>query len=62
MEENNPGKHSSEETWCPVFKQKNHCSQLDGTEASGLPKEKWHEFCLNKCPIYKRHKANINKG
>ncbi len=50
-----------EEVYCLVFKHKIHCSQLEGTEASELPEERRYEFCLNKCPVYKRHKGNINK-
>jgi len=58
-EEKNKG--SSEEVYCPVLKHKIHCSQLEGTEASELPEERRYEFCLNKCPMYKKNKENINK-
>jgi len=51
----------SEEVYCLIFKHKIHCSQLEGTEASELSEERRYEFCLNKCPIYKGHKGNINK-
>lgn len=62
MEEEKQNKDSSEEVYCLVFKHKIHCSQLEGTEASGLPEERRYEFCLNKCPIYKKgRKGNINK-
>lgn len=58
MEEDKQGKNSSEEVYCPVFKHKIHCSQIEGTEASQLPEERLYEFCLNKCLIYKRHQGN----
>jgi hypothetical protein len=51
----------SEEFFCPVFKHKIHCSQLEGTEASELPEERRYEFCITKCSIYERHRGNINK-
>ena len=54
MEEKKQNKDSSEEVYCPVFEHKIHCSQLEGTEASELPEERRYEFCLNKCPIYKK--------
>lgn len=56
MEESKQNKDSSEEIYCPVLKHKIHCSQIEGTEASELSEERRYEFCLNKCPIYKRHK------
>jgi len=61
MGENRQNTDSSEEVHCPVFKHKIHCSQLEGTEVCGLPEDRRYEFCLTKCPIYKRHKGNINK-
>lgn len=61
MKEDNQSKSSSEEFYCPVLKHKIHCSQLEGTEASMLPEERRYEFCLNKCPVYKSHKQNIEK-
>lgn len=62
MSEGNQDTNFSERLYCPVFKHKIHCSQLEETEASLLPEEKWHDFCLNKCPTYKRHKGNNKKG
>lgn len=61
MGEDNQNKDPSEEIFCLVFKHKIHCSQLEDTEAAELPEERRYEFCLNKCPIYKRRKGNINK-
>ena len=61
MKEENQNKSFSEEIFCPVLKHKIHCSQLEGTEASMLPEERRYEFCLNKCPVYKSHKPNINE-
>ena len=52
---------SSETLYCPITKHKIHCSQLEGTEASELPKERQQEFCVNKCPAYKMAKGNMNK-
>ena len=37
-----------------------HCSQIEGTEASGLSEERRYEFCLNKCPVHKRHKGTVS--
>jgi len=53
-------KNSSEEIYCPVFKHKIHCSQIEGTEASELPEERLYEFCLAKCVIYKKHKGTVS--
>jgi len=50
-----------EQIHCPVFKHKIHCSQLEGTEVCGLPEDRRYEFCLTKCPVYKRHKGHINQ-
>ncbi|MBU0477307.1 hypothetical protein KKC91_01915 [bacterium] len=50
-----------EKIYCPVFKHKIHCSRIEHTEASELPEDRVYEFCLTKCPIYKRHKGNINR-
>jgi len=61
MKEENQNNFSSEEIYCPVLKYKIHCSQLEGTEASLLPEERRYEFCLNKCPVYKSQKPNINE-
>lgn len=55
-------KDYSDEIYCPVFKHKIHCSRIEGTESSELPGERRYEFCLTKCPIYKRHKTDIGKG
>ncbi len=60
MEEKKQNKDSSEEVYCPVFEHKIHCSQLEGTEASELPEERRYEFCLNKCPIYKKSTKEIS--
>lgn len=62
MKKEKQNQDSSEEVYCLVFKHKIHCSQLEETEASELPEERRYEFCLNKCPIYKRHKGNISKN
>ncbi len=56
-----PSNDYSEEIFCPVFKHKIHCSRIEDTEASNLPEERRHEFCLNKCPVYKKHKGNDKK-
>ncbi|MBM3249220.1 MAG: hypothetical protein FJZ10_07380 [Candidatus Omnitrophica bacterium] len=61
MKEDKQSKPPSQEIFCPVLKHKIHCSQLEGTEASQLPEERRYEFCLNKCPVYKTQKQNINK-
>jgi len=55
------GKSPSQEIFCPVLKHKIRCSQLEGTEASHLPEERRYDFCLNKCPVYKSQKQNINE-
>jgi hypothetical protein len=62
MEEDKQNKGSSKKIFCPISKHKFHCSQIEGTEASELPEEKRYEFCLNKCPIYKRHKGTVSDG
>lgn len=56
--EGNLNRDPAEEIYCPVYKHKIHCSQIEGTEASLLSEERRYEFCLNKCPVYKRHKDN----
>ena len=61
MEENKQNKDSSEEVYCPVFENKIHCSQIEGTESALLSEERRYEFCLNKCPIRKRHKGDVAK-
>jgi len=53
-----PYEDSFTKVYCPVFKNKIHCSQIEETEASELPEDRRHEFCLIRCPIYKRHKGN----
>ena len=47
----------SEKIYCPIFKNKIHCSRLEGTVASELFEGMGYEFCLTKCLIYKRHKG-----
>lgn len=54
-------KNYSEEIFCPVFKHKIHCSLIEDTEAFELPQERRNEFCLTKCPTYKRYKTDIGK-
>lgn len=61
MKKEKQNQDSSEKDYCLVFKHKINCSQLEGTEASELPEERRYEFCLNKCPIYKRRKGYVNK-
>jgi len=61
MGEKKESKDSLEEICCLIFKHKIHCSLIEGSEVSELPKEKRYEFCLNKCPIYKRHRENTNE-
>jgi len=56
-----PNEDYSDNIYCPVFEQKMHCSQIENTEASELPKDRVYEFCLTKCPIYKRRKTDIGK-
>jgi hypothetical protein len=60
VKEDNQNKSSSQDFYCLILKHKIHCSQLEGTEASKLPEERRYEFCLNKCPVYKTQKQNIN--
>jgi len=62
MKKEKQNQDSLKEVYCLIFKHKIHCSQLEGTEASELSEERRYEFCLNKCPIYKRRKGNINKN
>jgi len=62
MKKEKQNQDSLKEVYCLIFKHKIHCSQLEGTEASELCEERRYEFCLNKCPIYKRRKGNINKN
>ena len=59
MRKDNRKSKYAEEIYCPVFKHKIHCSQLEDTEASELPDERRYEFCLNKCPIWKKTQENI---
>ena len=59
--EEEKNKDFSEEIYCPALKHKIHCSQLEGTEASELPEERRYEFCLNKCPVYKKYREDLNK-
>ncbi len=54
-------KNYPEKIYCPVFKHKIHCSQIEDTEASELSEDRVYELCLTKCPIYKRHKTDIGK-
>lgn len=61
MKEDKGDKNPSEEIYCLILKHKIHCSQLEGTEASELPEERRYAFCLNKCPVYKRHREDLNK-
>lgn len=61
MKAENQNKSSSQEIFCLVLKHKIHCSRLEGTEASELPEERRYEFCLNKCPVYRSQKQNINE-
>ena len=59
--EDKGNKKSLEEIFCPVLKHKIHCSQLEGTEAFEFPGERRYEFCLTKCPTYKRYREALNK-
>lgn len=61
MREQKKNKLYSPEIFCPVFPHKIHCSQVEGTQASLLPKEKRYEFCVNKCLVYKIQKENMSK-
>lgn len=53
-------KRYPDQIYCPVFKHKIHCSRIEDTEVSELPEERKFEFCLTKCPIFKKHK-DVNK-
>jgi len=53
--------NSFNRVYCPVFKYKIHCSQIEGTEASELPEDRLYEFCVTKCPIYKSRNGNNNE-
>jgi len=46
------------EDCCPLTQRKVHCGLLEESDAYGLGREKWLEFCSSKCLVYRWQRDN----